>query len=319
MSSSKAAGSVNKAGTGNGHHGRQSRSGSRVRGRDAAARKVHVDRKINRNPNAQVNATPHLTCYYTNSDSLLNKRAELCTVISLNAPDIICISEVLPKRTLTKVQESELQITGYDLCTNLTVAKRGVIIYTAHHLKAAPVEKLSKYTFHENCWVEINLRGKDKLLVGCIYRSPNTSDKENNENLFKILISASNMKKYSHKLICGDFNIPGICWSDGTSSGNENSLSFKFLECIRESFFHQHVTENTHYPPGRNPSTIDLIFTNEEGMITNLAHETPLGHSHHSSLLFEFNCYTEPSVRAEPTIQYTKGDYDSMRTFVNTF
>ena len=36
-----------------------------------------------------MNNAPHLTCYYTNSDSLLNKRAELCTVISINAPDII--------------------------------------------------------------------------------------------------------------------------------------------------------------------------------------------------------------------------------------
>ena len=63
----------------------------------------------------------YFKCMYSNVDSLLNKRDLLKLRIKLEKPDIILISEVLPKRCITAIQESDLQLDGYDLHSNLSM------------------------------------------------------------------------------------------------------------------------------------------------------------------------------------------------------
>ena len=77
---------------------------------------------------------------------------------------------------MLKVQDSELHVDGYDLCTNVNRCKRGVLIYTATYLKANPCGFACD--FDENVWVGVTLRNKDNLLMG----SPN-SDMRNNVEL----------------------------------------------------------------------------------------------------------------------------------------
>jgi hypothetical protein len=43
-------------------------------------------------------------------------------------------------------------------------------------------EEIKTGDFQENVWANIKMSGKDILLVGCIYKSPN-SDKENLDKL----------------------------------------------------------------------------------------------------------------------------------------
>ena len=81
--------------------------------------------------------------------------------LALHKPGVICITEFTTKHCLIKVQESELQMDGYDLCSNVYYCKRGVIIYTAQHLRASPCD--FDVEFDENCWVEVKLRERDKL------------------------------------------------------------------------------------------------------------------------------------------------------------
>ena len=61
----------------------------------------------------------HLTCFYCNADNILNKRTEFETTLLIQKPDIICVTEYAPKHTMLKVQDSELHVDGYDLCTNV--------------------------------------------------------------------------------------------------------------------------------------------------------------------------------------------------------
>eukprot|EP00794_Sanderia_malayensis_P010396 gene10396-11480_t len=187
-------------------------------------------------------------------------------------PDILCITEVLPKHTSTKPQESEFEVDGFDICSNIDQGKRGVMIYTAKHLKASPAN-LPNVDFEECCWVEIHLDGKDKLLVGCLYRSPNC-DVANTAKLYSNLKQISDMKIFSHILLCGDFKFPEIDWSRDLAP--DDSLGFQFKECIRDSFLTQHVHQYTHRRGDQRPSTIDLMLTNEENMIDRVAIE------HHS-------------------------------------
>ena len=97
-----------------------------------------------------------------------------------------------------------------------------------------------KIDFQESVFVEINLNDRDKLLVGCIYRSDNGTE-ENNNNLRSLIREAAS-KTYSHILLMGDFNYPNIDWNNWTTkSENTESQQFKFIECIQDNFLCQHV------------------------------------------------------------------------------
>ena len=126
------------------------------------------------------------------------------------------------------------------------------------------------------------------------------------------------MKDVSHVLIMGDFNLPLINWSSWTCSNNsENSFDNTFINCLRDSFFHQHVTIPTRSRYNQNPNILDLILTNEEGMISSLSHLCPLGKSDHSILTFNFHCYIQHRRHDRIQYNYKKGDYSTMRGRLN--
>ena len=55
-----------------------------------------------------------------------------------------------------------------------------------------------------------------------------------------------------------------------------------------DSFLIQNVKHPTRFRGENNPSILDLIFTNEEGMIDSIEHCAPLGNSDHEVLEFKF-------------------------------
>ena len=57
-----------------------------------------------------------------------------------------------------------------------------------------------------------------------------------------------------------------------------------FLNCINSCFLYQHVLEPTRFREDQEPSTLGLILTNEEGMISNLNYDPGLGASDHCLL-----------------------------------
>ena len=125
-----------------------------------------------------------LNVLFTNADSLMNKRTDLEIFIGeqLHKPDIIGIVEVKSKNSNDLPQLSEFSLKGYDIhYVNVDkVYGRGVILYTASWLNASP------YTTSDSCleslWVTVRLSGGDRLIIGCIYRSPSSSA-ENNEKI----------------------------------------------------------------------------------------------------------------------------------------
>ena len=82
---------------------------------------------------------------YTNADSLLNKRHELEFQVRENKPHIIGISEVKPKNFLYPLQESEINIYGYECLSSLS-AGRGVALYIHNSLEAVEVSLGSTLT-----------------------------------------------------------------------------------------------------------------------------------------------------------------------------
>ena len=152
----------------------------------------------------------------------------------------------------------------------------------------------------ETQWCEVSLQGTDRLLIGCVYRSPN-SVSNNNDLLIKDLKTVCNLDScFSHILICGDFNLPGIKWNDNNACDGTTEQSF--LEAFRDCFLHQHVREPTHHRGAQTANILDLVLTNEEHMIDNVEQHAPLGKSHHSVITFKMRCYRESEKPHTPQI-----------------
>ena len=181
------------------------------------------------------------------------------------------------------------------------------MLYTKTSLQATLVNlqtNCGNRSFQDSVWCEIRLRGTDKLLVGCIYRSPNSSA-ENNALLAEHLSLASN-RGNSHVIVMGDFNHPEIDWTKIQTTVGINHPATIFLESIRDAFLHQHVSEPTHHRATQTANILDLIFSNEPDMIENLQNLVPIGKSHHSVLSFNILCYVEKKLQDERFINMIK-------------
>ena len=147
---------------------------------------------------------------------------------------------------------------------------------------------MSNCEFQEHLWVKVHLPRNQNLLVGCIYRSP-SGDKAASTALLCDLFHKVNGLNFSHILIAGDFNYGEILWDDCTveNSLNPNShCAEEFLLAVSECAFYQYVTEPTRFRPGQSSSRLDLVFSNEEGMVGNSEYLPPLGGSDHICLIF---------------------------------
>ena len=188
---------------------------------------------------------------------------------------------------------------------------RGVVLYTKSFLNAEQVK--FDTVFNESVWCHLKLQNRDSLLVGCVYRSP-TASAENFQHL-KSLLKKCKDKGYSHKLVMGDFNFKEINWCEMNTTVSEWHIASQFLECVRDSYLFQHVNTPTRYREGNVSSVLDLIFTNEEEMVTDLEFLPGLGKSDHLVLAFTLNCYTveQQNQRKTEKLNFFKGDYNTVR------
>ena len=85
-----------------------------------------------------------------------------------------------------------------------------------------------------------------------------------------------------------------------------------FVDTIQDCHLHQHVLKPTRYREGNKPSLLDLIFTNEEGMIQTLQHSPGLGDSDHECIDFTLNCYKNTK-EIPPKLNFFKADYIKIR------
>ena len=253
---------------------------------------------------------------YSNADQLTKqKKIELIEVVSKEQPDIIAICEVKPKHSKKERLIQDYYMKGYELYeTNATNdVGRGIVVLTHESIKNV-VEVKPKGEFQEVCLLEIKLKGTDTLLFGCMYRSPTntTTSALNNAALNLLLKDIALEKKYSHKCIVGDFNYRGINWEYWSTPHDETKDDEKFLEALRDTFFHQHVDEPTRARGSDEPSLIDLILSNEEHQVSNLKYLAPLGKSDHSVLSFTYECYFVQDGMNE-RYNYNKADFEGMK------
>ena len=246
---------------------------------------------------------------YTNADCFtVTKQTELKCYIEDKSPDIIAITEILPKNTNFDIDSSHYEIEGYSMFTSDLTTGRGCALYVKSEIPAT-LTKLNN-DFQECIWCNIKLTGSDNLMIGCVYRSP-SSNSDNNQKLLEMFLNVKDLNP-SHLLIMGDFNLKEIDWNINNSRSTEVHIASQFLECVRDCFLYQHVKNYTRYRSGFEPSLLDLVFTNEENMIESINHMSGLGKSDHLQLEFIFNCYTEITQTLVTKLIFFKGNYTSL-------
>lgn len=126
------------------------------------------------------------TVMYTNIDGLPNKKDELLRAVEKENPTIIALTETIPKAR-TDLLLAEYYIPGYDVFTNDN-QKRGVAIYVKNQVNAQESTALNEHVFEESVWCTFSSKTGERVLFGCIYKSPSSTE-ENKLALLDLLRS----------------------------------------------------------------------------------------------------------------------------------
>ena len=196
---------------------------------------------------------------------------------------------------------------NYEMFHNIdTNTGRGQILYISESLN--PKQIYMKTAFEEATFAKINLKNNDQLLIGLIYRSPNSL--ESNNTLLIDLIEEISCFGATHTLVMGDFNFRTIDW---VSSFSEDETETTFIDKLFEKGLVQHVDQPTRSRGGDEPSTLDLVITKEQGNINEINYNSALGKSDHSVLNFGYKCYRDIDESKKEVKLYHKADYESMK------
>ena len=213
-----------------------------------------------------------------------------------------------------------LNIEGYDLYVNNIddALTRGVCIYVNSSYKSSEVI-VKDHKFKDVVSVSVTVARRKNILVQCIYRSGTVKTATANDpDMHELISKTAKLNGYTLKVIAGDFNLNKIKWSPDPSNPTvipptgASSPEEKFLECIRDAYFTQHVTEPTRFRKDNQPTGDDLVFSTLETDISDVVVADGMGRSDHATIKCCIN--TEPpDIPKKKTIYlYDKGNYSKM-------
>ena len=163
-------------------------------------------------------------------------------------------------------------------------------MYIHESLSVTPIHCLNNIGVEDSVWCALSLRDSDRMLIGLVYRSPNSSD-ANNDKLLHLLQDLPRIYPHTHLLLMGDFNFPNIDWCNNVVIGSDNSLTSKFFDITQDLFLTQHTSQPTRHKPGQRSSILDLIFTSDPANVDKLMDLPPIGSSDHQCLIWSYICY----------------------------
>lgn len=112
-----------------------------------------------------------LKCLYTNIDCVSNKWTELETLIYIQQPDLIGVTELFSK-SQESVNLSAYSLEGFQQFVNPRFCdnnySRGTMLFIKDEIEVSLYDRLNDFSCKEACWCIINLNKTEKLLV--VYR-----------------------------------------------------------------------------------------------------------------------------------------------------
>jgi len=84
------------------------------------------------------------------------------------------------------------------------------------------------------------------------------------------------------------------------------------LDALHDLYLYQHISQSTRYRSNAVPHTLDLVLSNEEGMVDDIQYLPGLGNSDHICVFFNFVCYLEVTNYKITKYNIHRADYDKM-------
>lgn len=231
-------------------------------------------------------------------------------------PHIIALQEIRPKHHRYERVLSEYALDGYEIAgknINLSDEGRGLLMYLRKGMKYNIVNLTTNYCEYLCVEVKGNV---DNLLVTSLYRSPSNNMMGNEENLLLLMQEISDLNT-RYKVIVGDFNFPNINWNNYTTDTDTDSMSYKFIEKIRDCYLTQHISDITRFRGFCKGNILDLLFSNDDSIVEKVWMDSPLGKSDHSCILFHCDIQEQEDVGKKYIYLYEKADYAAMRKKLN--
>jgi exonuclease III len=228
------------------------------------------------NTNAKPSRETGLKILYFNARSIRNKLSDLHDAMYNQLFDIICISETwLNAVVMNGLIDPQSQFKIYRRDRQTINLGGGVCILVRNSLISSVVD--IDYTVIEAEIVACTIVcGKQKLTFVCVYIAPNV----NNEIFIEVIKCMEVVCLNSDKcIIVGDFNVPKIDWINlRIPSDVKCQTLFSFYA---DNGLYQLVNE-----PTRLSNTLDLLFTNDQLLVSDVSIEMPFSTSDHDSLRF---------------------------------
>lgn len=198
-----------------------------------------------------------------NARSLRNKIPEFRALVASSALDIIAITETWISDS--RDFDGEFHLPGYTMFKRDRIGRAGggVMVYARHHLTPVLVPNVSQFEI-----IGAELRGLEfPLQILVVYRPPK-SLRDSDLALYGVL---TDMLQDKPSILVGDFNCL-VNWDLGIAAGE----GLRLLDFSNDNFLSQMVRH-----PTRGDRVLDLVFTSDEDLITEVVVDEGLANSDH--------------------------------------
>ena len=256
-----------------------------------------------------VNESACLPILYYNARSIIPKFDELCALVEIHSPKLICIVETWLCDNIT---DSELSIPNYELIRlDRNRHGGGVLIYVHVSLVTDVIVKGP----HGLEFLVITVSNTVyKFCIGLFYRPPSSTRQV--FEVFCTFLETLNITHFSNFVLLGDFNI------DCNTSNNTHHILYPVLSNLMQSFsLTQVVPEATHINPNGTATLIDLALLSTPSLLQSCAIIPPIGNSDHNGFLLRLKWKSScQQVQSQPrTIwRYAHADFGKACELINS-
>lgn len=253
-----------------------------------------------RNPSRCFN---HWTVLYTNLGSLMAKYDELLLIVTRIQPFCILIAETWLKST---IPDTVCSLPGYRIFRADHPDNRGydgVCVF----IRERDTHKLVIETFSldtpgiDNIFLTVKSPALTAT-IGCVYRPRACpADIALVDGLARLSADCSNL------VVAGDFNIPELKWPL-QSIPQGTGMPALFAQMLTDTSLSQLIQQPTRFRLNQTPSTIDLLLTNDSGLISDIQLLPPLGKSDHACITFALQSIFQMTPRRH-RVKYSHIDY----------
>ena len=241
---------------------------------------------------------------------MINKIDELRVIVSDLNPTVICLTETWTDAI--KHTNAFLKIDGYviaarkDRTDTVSGCGGGLLIYVKEGIKCTQNEFDKLKDFNQYCSIPIPVisRGSNSLDLVLVYKPHKLYD-GNRTDSNNALLNEFMRSVPKPSIVLGDFNFRDIDWATGQAGGPSSRA---FLDATQDAFLTQHVD----FPTQRSGSVIDLVFSSNSNLISNVCDVGKLGKSDHAMILIDICGKVKDNSTDQEVPDWAKADFAKM-------